>query len=355
MISTAEKRRYSQITKLFLVLIFMNMMIIQETVAAVIIYDLDEGIQAAVKKLAQKLPENSKIAVIGFIEQNSRKRWKLSEEIEDELITNLNEAGFNILERDLIDTALRKEMNHSAEFLFDEKQFPEIGKLIGADIVVSGKYRKYGAGDKIKIKIRAIEVVHGRVKSTAKVIIDSRYLSELLIPIGKKASISRTKIQNKGQLEKSKYELTKNRALKKQGVFMFESHNYPGNFIQHSFARGKISKIIFDIDKRNSTFKVVEGLAKTCRSFESINFPGFYLRHHLFKIKLHKYKDNKQFHQDATFCFKDGLADSSKVSFESLNYPGYYIRHRFFKLFVEKGNGKLFKKDATFTQLPATQ
>ena len=59
--------------------------------------------------------------------------------------------------------------------------------------------------------------------------------------------------------------------------------------------------------------------------------------------------DDELFKNDATFCLRSGLFNSSARSFESFNRPGHYIRHSAFELWLEKSDGTLlFKKDASF-------
>ncbi len=133
-----------------------------------------------------------------------------------------------------------------------------------------------------------------------------------------------------------------------ESTYSFESYNFSDSYIRHKNNLGEISFIISDLDKKDSTFRVVRGLGGKCSSFESVNYPGFYLRHQNFRIKLHELDESDLFNKDATFCFTDGLASSELYSFESLNYPGHYIRHRDYQLYIEKDVGGSFVKDATF-------
>lgn len=128
------------------------------------------------------------------------------------------------------------------------------------------------------------------------------------------------------------------------------SHNYPDRAIRHRNFMGELTVIQSQLDMKDSTFKVVKGLADpSAISFESANYPGYYLRHQNFQIKLHKSDRSRLFLEDATFRKVPGLADDSKISFESFNFPSYYIRHKNFKLYLEQGSGDLFMKDTTFT------
>jgi hypothetical protein len=128
-----------------------------------------------------------------------------------------------------------------------------------------------------------------------------------------------------------------------------QSYNYQTHFIRHANFLGEITTVSSELDKKDSTFRVVQGLADSRYiSFESINYPGYFLRHQDYRLKLHKLDGSNLFKEDATFKMAPGLADGSWTSFESFNYPGYYIRHKNYHLFIEKGNDDLFRKDTTF-------
>jgi hypothetical protein len=132
------------------------------------------------------------------------------------------------------------------------------------------------------------------------------------------------------------------------GTNSFESYNYPGFYIRHQNGLGEITEVSSDLDKQDATFRLVRGLVGECSSFESVNYSGYYLRHQNSRVKLASTEDTDLFQNDATFCLRNGLANSANHSFESYNYPGYYIRHRNGHLYVEQGRGDLFNRDATF-------
>src|SRR5215813_10805262 len=138
----------------------------------------------------------------------------------------------------------------------------------------------------------------------------------------------------------------------------FRSLNFPDRYVRHRLSLGYIDKIVASdsVGRKDATFRVVPGLAGTCRSFESVNYPGQFLRHQNFRLKLSPRANDDLFKKDSTFCFRPGLFNSDGRSFESLNFPGYYIRHSNFELWVARKDGTaLFKKDATFIEsLPLT-
>jgi hypothetical protein len=133
----------------------------------------------------------------------------------------------------------------------------------------------------------------------------------------------------------------------------FQSYNFRNHFIRHANFLGEITPVSSDLDRKDSTFRIVPGMADGHYvSFESVNYPGHFLRHQDFRLKLQKFDGSQLFRQDATFKMVPGLADGSWTSFESVNYPGHYIRHRNFHLYLEKGSDDLFRKDSTFRAAP---
>lgn len=101
---------------------------------------------------------------------------------------------------------------------------------------------------------------------------------------------------------------------------------------------------------RDARFRRVPGLAGKGHSFESVNFPGHFWRHQGFRLKLHKFVDDKGFKEDATFFFKRGLGDPvNGRSFESFNFRRHYIRQRNFELILSPfEDNESFRDDATF-------
>ncbi len=77
------------------------------------------------------------------------------------------------------------------------------------------------------------------------------------------------------------------------------------------------------------------------------------------RLNLQQYTDTTRcqrmqeelFKKDATFFQVPGLSDVTCVSFESVNFCGYYIQHMNFELRLDEfknKNDQLYKEDATF-------
>lgn len=156
----------------------------------------------------------------------------------------------------------------------------------------------------------------------------------------------------------------------------FQSFNYNTHYIRHKNFRAVIEPLETDLDHKDATFKVVEGLdPRTVKgsdatihggavSFESLNYPGHFLRHLNQKLELGKRPEDStdlaQFARDATFIISDTIMSrqdsgypngcSSIVAINYLVLPrDRWFRHRDFKVNVENpDNSELFRKDATF-------
>jgi TolB-like protein len=148
-------------------------------------YDFDEGIEVltqgllSVRKQALK---GEKIAVFGMVESKTNKRWEISSDIEDGIVDVLVNEGYTVIERRRINDIIKKELNRSADFWFDEAQVTQVGKLVGADVVITGRYVRWG-GAALRISVRAISVSDGKVMAANKVKIHTDRIAELLKPV----------------------------------------------------------------------------------------------------------------------------------------------------------------------------
>lgn len=130
-----------------------------------------------------------------------------------------------------------------------------------------------------------------------------------------------------------------------------QSVNFPDRFIRHRNFLGEITPIASALDRADSSFFVVPGLAdNNAVSFRSVNFERGYLRHSGFRVRmdLRPTGPDPLFDADATFRWEPGLGEVGAASFRSHNFPTRYIRHRNFELWLEEGVGELFERDSSF-------
>ena len=147
-------------------------------------YDFDEGIEVLTEGLISKNKDtlkDKKIAVFGIIESKSRKKWEISSHIEDGIVDVLVNSGYTVIERRRIDDVIKKEIKKTTELWYDEAQVAQFGRLVGADIVVTGRYVRWGP-TMLRISIRAIGVSQGKVWAVNKVKILTDRIAELLKP-----------------------------------------------------------------------------------------------------------------------------------------------------------------------------
>ena len=128
--------------------------------------------------------KGEKIAVFGIVESKSGERWEISSHIEDAIVDVLVNKGYTVIERRRIEDIIKKELKNEADLWFDETQVSRFGKLVGADVVVTGNYVKWGGGT-LRVSVRAISVADGKVLAANKVKIQTDRIAELLKPVKK--------------------------------------------------------------------------------------------------------------------------------------------------------------------------
>jgi hypothetical protein len=148
----------------------------------------------------------------------------------------------------------------------------------------------------------------------------------------------------------------------------FQSLNYPDRYIRHRNFLGELTTVASDLDRQDSTFFYVQGLADpNLMSFQSVNVAGHYLRHQDLRMKLHRAPtgsivqpgqepvpesaEQTLMRKDATFIRRGGLAGSG-ASFECFNIPGHFLRHSGFHLVIAPIHTDVDRKDATFRMIP---
>jgi len=162
-------------------------------------YDFDEGIEEVTKGLIsgnRETLKNKKIAVFGIIESRSGKKWEISSHIEDGIVDALVNNGYRVIERRRIQDVIKKEIKKVTDLWFDQARVAQFGKLVGADIVVTGRYVLWGQG-MLKISIRAINVADGEIVAANKVKIHTDRIADLLKPEEKKKHLKEAKVSPK--------------------------------------------------------------------------------------------------------------------------------------------------------------
>jgi TolB-like protein len=145
-------------------------------------YDFDDGMKTLTSELLAKkegVLKAVKIAVFGIVEGNTGEKWRITMYIEDDIVDALVDEGYTVVERSRVDDVLKEEMKKGADLWFDEAKAAQVGKLLGADAVVTGRYTHWG-NNILRINIRCISVADGRVLAASKINVHTDRLEGLL-------------------------------------------------------------------------------------------------------------------------------------------------------------------------------
>jgi hypothetical protein len=120
--------------------------------------ELDRAIRETSDYLNKNVPEGSRIAILNVQSASPA----LSDYIIDELIANaVNDKVFAVIDRQQLNL-IRGELDFQYSGDVDDNSAQSIGKLIGAEIIVSGAVGKYG--DMYRMRIRALAVQTAQVQ-----------------------------------------------------------------------------------------------------------------------------------------------------------------------------------------------
>jgi hypothetical protein len=126
------------------------------------ITSLENALIDAADSIMEALEDNSTIAVVGI---NSRDR-EMGEFVLDELSFILVDSGyFNVVDRKSLDT-VRSEQNFQNSGEVEDDSAVEIGKMLGATIVITGSIS--GSGTMRRLTLKALDVKTARIISMAR-------------------------------------------------------------------------------------------------------------------------------------------------------------------------------------------
>ncbi|MDR3048712.1 MAG: hypothetical protein LBV16_02575 [Elusimicrobiota bacterium] len=143
-------------------------------------YSFQAAMLAIAKSIAQdpNIPKNENIAVVGFQETMTKKRWFISSAIENDLTNFLiNQIPQKVIVKNSIDMVLN-ELQISRGELFDTKNRKDFGKLAAAGLIVSGTY--WLDDNDLAINIIVVDIQSGIAYASyrtriEKIIIDKKY------------------------------------------------------------------------------------------------------------------------------------------------------------------------------------
>ena len=102
-------------------------------------FSLSEAIEESAKQMAQELPKNSRVAVVAFESLSNN----LSNYILDELNGALHNRGVRVVDRQNL-VHVFNELDFQTSSTVDEKTACSIGKIVGADMVITGQLTNLG-------------------------------------------------------------------------------------------------------------------------------------------------------------------------------------------------------------------
>jgi hypothetical protein len=124
----------------------------------------DDSVEGSLARAANvimgKLTPNSRIAIV-YVTANDR---EIAEYIEGELEYIMVSKGFTLIDRSQLE-AIRKEQAFQSSGAVNDSQAVSIGKLAGANIIITGTVT--GTGELRRLRLRALSTETGQILATA--------------------------------------------------------------------------------------------------------------------------------------------------------------------------------------------
>lgn len=159
------------------------------------VLNIDEASSKIAEEIIDQIKENSKIAVVGFSDINSKKSHPVSNRLSENIITQIvmkQKSQITVIERNLIDRAL-KELKFQLSDLVDSNSVKRFGKFLGVDLVVTGTIDEQK--DAYSVNVRAIDVENLAIVSATKCKIN---ISEAQYQTTDKIKVIHLEIEKKG-------------------------------------------------------------------------------------------------------------------------------------------------------------
>jgi TolB-like protein len=114
---------------------------------------LDEAIQSVASEISQRLPQGSKVAVLSFTSESDR----LSRYVIDELNNGVvNEGKLVVVDRQQMDLIMQ-EMEFQVSGLVSDESAQSIGRMLGAQYIVSGSMELIAGSWRFRTRALAVE------------------------------------------------------------------------------------------------------------------------------------------------------------------------------------------------------
>jgi TolB-like protein len=132
---------------------------------------IENHLQVLSEQLASRLTANERIAVFDAETLNGA-HPVFGKSVAESLVTSFSRRGLTVVERKLLDTAL-KEINFQSSGLTGDEVRKKMGSFLGADTMLVATVK--GSKQEIVINARCVDIEKGNVKSSGQIIIP-RYL-----------------------------------------------------------------------------------------------------------------------------------------------------------------------------------
>ena len=172
---------------------------------------LDEAITKAARDIEKALPQRSTVLVLNIVSPSTTFTNYVLEEITDHLIIG---QSVSVVDRQNLST-IRAEMNFQYSGEVSDESMVSIGKMLGAQYIVSGSFTERGINYRLRFRIISIETA--RIINT--IIIDVKNDAQVARLIGGEAAIQ--------QAEKRQREAEKERQLEEQKAERERLRNLP--------------------------------------------------------------------------------------------------------------------------------
>lgn len=113
-------------------------------------------------RFALKAPRGQRVAVTGFVNRDTKASAPFTALLQDEIVDGLVRRGVQVVKRDRMDV-LVSELELQASALLDRKTAVRLGKLAGAQLIISGGFADRPGLGVVEVRAEVVDVTTGRI------------------------------------------------------------------------------------------------------------------------------------------------------------------------------------------------
>lgn len=137
-------------------------------------YKLSESLQTAAAEIAEKLPANTKVVVVGITCEDAVAGEILAEDLTYEL---LQTGKLIMVDRSNIDL-IRKELDFQMSGDVSDESSQRLGSMLGAEILITGSFEK--RGNNYRFSLKAVRIETAQIQYITRLNVDSNAETETL-------------------------------------------------------------------------------------------------------------------------------------------------------------------------------